>query len=104
MYARIAAASAPTTLSVAEVPYTFRARLHGESKLDAMVLWEYLLLLLDKLVGRWVPPRLIMFGAIGGLGLVLHLALLGLLLGRAGLPFQTAKAWAVWKGRPWRCC
>src|SRR5256885_1313047 len=44
-------ASAPRPLAFAEVPLNFRQRLHGESKLDAMVAWEYLMLLLQKLVG-----------------------------------------------------
>jgi dolichol-phosphate mannosyltransferase len=49
----IASSSAP--LRVAEVGYTFRDRLHGESKLDSAVLLDYGELLLDKLIGRWIP-------------------------------------------------
>src|SRR5205807_6268779 len=44
-------ASSPRPLAFAEIPLTFRQRLHGESKLDAMVVWEYLMLVLQKLVG-----------------------------------------------------
>lgn len=38
-------ASSPSPLRFAEVPYQFRQRLHGESKLDSMVAWEYGMLL-----------------------------------------------------------
>lgn len=67
-------ASARPPLRYAELPYTFRQRVHGESKLDAAVLWEYLVLILDKTVGRYVPPRLLLFILIGCTGLVIHYA------------------------------
>jgi dolichol-phosphate mannosyltransferase len=66
-------ASAPRPLAFAEVPFTFRQRLHGESKLDAMVAWEYLMLLLEKLVGPAVPVRFLLFAIIGALGVGTHL-------------------------------
>ena len=66
-------ASAPRPLAFAEVPLHFRQRLHGESKLDAMVAWEYLMLLLEKLVGPAVPVRFLLFSLIGGLGVGTHL-------------------------------
>ncbi|MDP0977937.1 GtrA family protein, partial [Klebsiella pneumoniae] len=54
-----------------------------------------LMLLVDKLLGRWLPARLISFAAVGSLGVLVHLAVLrtGMLLG--GLPFVTAQALAV---------
>ena len=69
-------ASAPEPYRFAELPYTFRSRLHGESKLDGLVVWEYLMLLLDKRIGRFIPARLAMFLAVGASGLVVHLAVL----------------------------
>ncbi|HEX5453376.1 MAG TPA: glycosyltransferase family 2 protein [Stellaceae bacterium] len=66
-------ASAPRPLAFAEVPLRFRQRLHGESKLDAMVAWEYLMLLLQKLVGPAVPIRFLLFATIGALGIGTHL-------------------------------
>jgi dolichol-phosphate mannosyltransferase len=66
-------ASAPRPLAFAEVPLNFRPRLHGESKLDAMVAWEYLMLLLEKLVGPAIPVRFLLFSLIGGLGVGTHL-------------------------------
>jgi dolichol-phosphate mannosyltransferase len=66
-------ASAPRPLAFAEVPLKFRRRLHGESKLDAMVAWEYATLLLEKLVGPALPVRFLLFAMIGGLGVGTHL-------------------------------
>ena len=87
-------ASHPRPLKVAEVGYTFGTRQHGESKLDDMVALEYLELLLDKAVGRFVPVKLIQFGAIGVLGVGVHLAILYTAL-MAGIMFATAQATAV---------
>ncbi|MDO7843422.1 glycosyltransferase family 2 protein [Sphingomonas immobilis] len=74
------AASSPTPLRVAEVPFTFRARQHGESKLDGLVLWEYLQLLLDKAFGHIIPVRFIGFAIVGGSGVVVHFLVLTLVL------------------------
>jgi dolichol-phosphate mannosyltransferase len=69
-------ASSPRPLAFAEVPLHFRQRLHGESKLDAMVAWEYLSLLLEKLVGPAFPVRFLLFSMIGALGVGTHLVTL----------------------------
>jgi dolichol-phosphate mannosyltransferase len=73
-------ASANPPLRTAELPYQFRTRQAGESKLDALIVWEYLLLLIDKLVGHVVPARFISFMLIGGLGVFVHMALLATMI------------------------
>ena len=83
-------ASAPTPYRFRELPYVFGERIHGESKLDSLVVWEYLMLLLDKRVGRWVPVRFVLFAAIGGSGVIVHLAVLRLAL--VDLTFPLAQA------------
>jgi dolichol-phosphate mannosyltransferase len=86
-------ASAPQPLAFKELPFKFRARLHGESKLDTLVAFEYLQLLIDKLVGHIMPVRFLLFSLIGGIGLVSHLVVLAIFLRLLGLGFagsQTA--------------
>ena len=87
-------ASAAQPLRFAELPYKFRTRIHGESKLDSMVAWEYGMLLADKLFGRFIPPRLILFGAVGAVGLLIHMAALAIAL-YGGLVFTAAQTVAV---------
>jgi dolichol-phosphate mannosyltransferase len=65
-------ASAKEPLRIAEVPYGFRERLAGESKLDSAVIWEYLLLLADKRFGRVIPPRFVLFSLVGLVGVGVH--------------------------------
>ena len=86
--------SSSTALRVAEVPYRFRTREAGESKLDAMVGLEYLMLLADKTAGRYIPLRLLSFIAVGGLGVGVHLGVLGGSLA-LGAEFVAAQAGAV---------
>jgi len=88
-------ASSPEPPRVRELPYSFRERQHGESKLDAMIAWEYGMLLADKLVGRFVPVRFALFGLIGGLGLIVHLSTLWLALNLLGIEFAAAQAVAT---------
>ena len=71
-------ASSPTPPRVAEVPYRFRNRIAGESKLDVNVELEYLFLIVDKIVGRYIPARFAVFVAVGSLGLLIHLSILGM--------------------------
>lgn len=87
-------ASSPETPRVRELPYTFRSRVAGKSKLDAGVLFDFGLLLLDKVVGRVVPARFVMFAIIGALGLLAHLIVLRLGLA-AGLEFEAAQSLAT---------
>jgi dolichol-phosphate mannosyltransferase len=86
--------SSPRPLRVAEVPYHFRCRIAGESKLDSLVALQFAAMLMEKLVGGRVPPRLIMFAAVGTLGLLVHLAILYLLLD-LGAGFRLAQTTAV---------
>lgn len=88
-------ASHPRPLRVAEVGYTFGTRQSGLSKLDQMVALEYVELLLDKTIGRFVPVKLVQFGAIGMVGVGVHLALLSALLNIVGTTFAAAQAGAV---------
>jgi dolichol-phosphate mannosyltransferase len=78
-------ASSQRPVRVAEVPYRFRNRERGESKLDVNVELEYLFLLIDKMIGNYVPTRFVMFVLVGSLGMVVHLTCLGLL-------YEVAKA------------
>ncbi len=87
-------ASSPRPLRLLELPYTFRPRLHGDSKLDAMVGWEYLLLIADKLVGGLVPVRFALFALIGGSGVLVNLLVLRLGL-LAGWTFADAEVAAT---------
>ncbi len=88
-------AASPTPLRCVEVPYTFGQRHSGQSKLDTNVAWEYIVMLLDRLFGRAVPIRFIAFSLVGGLGLLLHLLVLGLLFRAGGVDFVIAQGAAT---------
>ena len=85
-------ASSPRPLAFAEVPLSFRQRLHGESKLDTLVAWEYLMLVLQKLVGPAVPVRFLLFSSIGALGIGTHLLTLWFGTHMLAIAFPVAQA------------
>ena len=72
-------ASQPTKLNIVELPYTFRERVAGASKLDQRVVVDYFGLLISKLSGGVFPTRALLFGLVGASGLVIHLSVLKLL-------------------------
>jgi len=80
---------------VGEVPYHFRLRQHGQSKLDLIVGLEYLELILDKLIGSYVSVRFVLFCLVGTIGAVIHLLLLGLLLKGERFSFIESQACAT---------
>ncbi len=85
-------ASARRPVRFDEVPYTFRQRIHGSSKLDILVGIEYLQLLLDKTIGNLIPPRFLIFSLVGAAGLVLSMALLYVLYSLLHRPFEESQA------------
>lgn len=81
--------ASPRPLAFRELPYTFRVRTEGESKLDHVVAMEYLIALYNRMFGKVVSVRFAMFSAIGAMGAAVHLAVLFALFRVAGLPFVT---------------
>lgn len=88
-------ASAPKALRFQEVAYTFRNRHAGQSKLDSQVAWDYVLLLIDKTIGHIVPARFVAFALIGGLGVGVHMAVLGPLYRGGVADFVTSQTLAT---------
>jgi dolichol-phosphate mannosyltransferase len=88
-------ASAKKGVRVREIPYRFRERQSGASKLDARAAWDYLLLLLDKTVGRYVPIRFLMFSGVGALGVGVHMGVLAALFQTGTLSFAWSQASAA---------
>ena len=74
-------------LRVKEFPLNFAARTEGESKLDRTVVFEFLVGLYDKWLGRIIPTRFALFGTIGGVGVVVHMAVLAAVLAVLGEQF-----------------
>jgi dolichol-phosphate mannosyltransferase len=87
--------SAKPSLTVVELPYVFRNRVHGESKLDSAVTLEYLMLLLDKIVGGFVPVRFVMFMLVGSLGVLVHMLALAVLNQVLDFSFVTGQTTAA---------
>ena len=88
-------ATSDRPLKVFDIPMNFGARLAGESKLDRAVAVDFLAGLYDKAFGRIIPTRFALFGTVGALGVLVHLAILYLCLLLAGAQFAWSQAIAT---------
>ncbi len=78
-------------LKIAEIPYEFRSRQRGESKLDNKVILEFAELLIARTLGRILPTKFIMFSIVGAFGVLVHLGVLSAIFGTGTTTFITAQ-------------
>jgi dolichol-phosphate mannosyltransferase len=84
-------ATAGGHLRIKEIPYSFAARLHGESKLDSIVALDFLGLVLAKLTHDAVSLRFLLFATVGSIGILVHFVGLFVALRAFHLPFTAAQ-------------
>jgi dolichol-phosphate mannosyltransferase len=88
-------ASSPRPLSFVELPYRFRQRQAGDSKLDSNAVVALAMTLIDKQLGWLISPRLVAFLMVGGFGVAVHFAILTAALKLAGLSFVASQSIAT---------
>lgn len=88
-------ASSPMPPRIKELPYEFRNRRAGESKLDSQAVWGYWMLLAHKLTGGVIPVRFVSFALIGGVGVLVHFAALLTFFRTMSLSFTLSQAGAA---------
>ncbi len=82
-------------LEIREIPYQFRARQAGQSKLDGKVMLDFVELLLARAFGGWMPVKFVMFAMVGALGVLVHMGVLAALFGTGLSGFAPAQAIAT---------
>jgi dolichol-phosphate mannosyltransferase len=82
-------------LKIKELPYHFRLRQAGESKLTTQVAWRMVLLILDKKFGHIIPARFVSFTLVGSVGVVVHFLALILVYKLLGSDFILGQAVAT---------
>ncbi|MDH7808117.1 dolichol-phosphate mannosyltransferase [Rhizobium sp. AN67] len=83
--------SSPSNLRTVEIPFKFRERFEGTSKLGSLVTVDYLGLLLSKISGGVLPVRFLMFASVGAFGVLVHLLTLRIMLDAVQLSFSMAQ-------------
>ncbi|MEO8883082.1 MAG: glycosyltransferase, partial [Devosia sp.] len=63
-------------LTVGEVPYQFRERHAGTSKMSPLIVVQFLGLLVSKMTAGLLPTSFLLFGLVGGTGVLVHMAVL----------------------------
>lgn len=89
------AATGHGQLRITELPYTFGARVSGESKLDARVALDFAQLLLAKYSNDTISFRFVLFCLVGLTGVAVHMAALGALHAFAVGTFSVQQAIAT---------
>ena len=85
---------------VVELPFKFRPRLHGESKLDRRVMYDFFLFFIEKKVRPILPlpARFISFALINSVGILVHLATLVVMVGLLGSGFTLGQLMGTFLG------
>lgn len=85
------ASASEEPLRIREIPYVFRTREIGESKLDHVVALEYLFSLYGRTrLARVVPLRFAMFAGVGTMGVGVHMGAMWMLHVKGGIGFSIA--------------
>ena len=88
-------------LRVAEIPYEFRSRQHGESKFDAKAALDFAALIIGKLSHDALSYRFVLFCLVGLTGVAVHMSALKLSVQTAGLDFVVAQTVATSAAITW---
>ncbi|MEN0002117.1 MAG: glycosyltransferase family 2 protein [Pseudomonadota bacterium] len=83
-------------LKIEEVPFQFRERIEGESKLGFLVTVQFLGLLVSRYTGGFIPVRFLLFALVGTSGLLVHMVSLYGLINGLGLGFAAAQIGATY--------
>ena len=84
-------ATSSRPLAVRELPYMLGPRLKGTSKMDSLAAIHFAALVLSRASGGLLPPRFILFAAIGSFGIIVHLRALQLADTLFGLDLVTSQ-------------
>lgn len=90
-----------TPPAIAQVPYVFRQRLAGESKMSPLVVLQFLGLWLSKLTGGVLPTSFVLFALVGFSGVAIHLSVLWLFTSVMPQPFLVAQIIATIAAMTW---
>lgn len=97
----VTARGAGEDLVIAEIPYKFRARNAGVSKMSPLIAIQFLGLWMSKLTGGLVPATFLLFGMVGASGIAVHLASLSLFHYSLGFNFINAQIAATLVAMTW---
>jgi dolichol-phosphate mannosyltransferase len=88
--------SAGGGLNIVEVPYGFRKRNAGESKLSPLVAIDFLGLVIHHATAGVLPTRFVLFAMVGVVGLVVHIAALSVAVEWPGMfAFESGQIFAT---------
>ena len=88
-------ATSSKRLKFSEIGFKFKKRNTGVSKMNASVVWEYMMLIWSKKFGWLIPARFFSFGLVGLSGLAVHIISLQLLAHLLNISFIISQCLAT---------
>lgn len=78
-------------LKVSDIPYTFKERFSGESKMSLLIAAQLVGLWISRLTRGYLPVTFVLFAMVGASGIVVHLTVLWLAFNSLGADFLVAQ-------------
>jgi len=97
----VSAGSANVDLKIAEVPYTFRTRHAGDSKMSPLITVQFLGLWLSKLTRGLLPTTFLLFSMVGASGIFVHMTVLWATQTQMGASFTVGQITATMLAMTW---
>lgn len=88
-------------LKVSDVDYTFRARHAGDSKMNPLIVVQFMGLWLSKMTGGFLPTSFLLFAMVGVSGIAVHLGVLTLTHFYLGFNFTNGQLTATVVAMTW---
>jgi dolichol-phosphate mannosyltransferase len=85
----------PGEIIIKEIPYQFKDRMHGESKLTPIVALQFLEFIYSKILGRYIPLRFFKFISVGSLGAFVHFTMLYLCFKKFNISYELSLMIAI---------
>ena len=82
-------------LKIKEIAINFKSRLHGTSKLDIAILWDFIISLLHTISGKLLPRRAVSFALVGLSGIFVQLIATEALIRFTGTSFESVLPFSV---------
>lgn len=97
----VSAARGGGEIKISEVPYTFRSRHAGESKMSPLVAIQFIGLWFSKLTGGLLPASFLLFAMVGASGVFVHMGTLWLVHLVLGADFTVGQIVATLVAMSW---
>ena len=82
-------------IKLTEIPFVFKERHSGKSKLDNKIIIDFVYLIIDKLIGKLIPTRYVMYSIVGSLGILVQMVFFYLFYNKLNFSFSISTIFGI---------